>query len=258
MEWSRRLDTRIRTIWALVVRDTQMLREGKRLGYFEVYWNPLLLLACFMVLRTAIRGQFSAESLEPEMLVPGFALFFIFRDLLGKGIGLGRPVSHVFHFPRITVLDYFTAHAIISWTIYIILLVVVLGFFAAFGWSFDLTQWIWLVAGVAFIFWFSLGSTLVVWSLMVRFPWLGLFLGILNRMLFWVSGVFFAPTSMPANMQVIIAWNPISQCLQMARAGLGVPTPPVFLNYTYVMICTVSLLVLGLLLALHAEKVYRK
>ena len=252
------LERRLRTVWALVIREAQAMRGDKRWGYLRLYVDPLLFLGCFMLIRPLLQGRFSLDVLQPGMLIAGFSLFFMFKSILQKGIGLGRPAGSLFHFRQVTVIDLFLAWAVIYWNLYISFFVALLALFYGLGRVFDFTHWFYLAFGACSMLIFALGSCMVAWNLLARFPSLGWIADAFNRVLFWVSGIFFSPASMPHAMQNKMAWNPISQCIEMARHGTGSPTSPLFLDCRYVSICAAAMLFLGLLLSRQTERMLRK
>lgn len=72
--------------------------------------------------------------------------------------------------------------------------------------------------------------------------------GILNRPLFFISGVFYIPDSMPSGFRDIVLWNPLTHVISEFRAGIYPTYDARYVNSMFVYGFGLGFLFLGMLL----------
>ncbi|MCC8179679.1 MAG: hypothetical protein LIP23_02015, partial [Planctomycetes bacterium] len=72
------LGTQLDIVFALTLRETQILRRTSRLGLCKVFVAPLTRLSIFLLLRPLIFGSFDIVTLDLPRMTTGFILFFMF------------------------------------------------------------------------------------------------------------------------------------------------------------------------------------
>jgi len=78
------------------------------------------------------------------------------------------------------------------------------------------------------------------------------------RLLYFSSGIYYSPISLPAPILDILAWNPILQGIEWLRSGFYIGYEPPWLDRSYVLRFTVLTLLLGLCLERAARHRMRR
>lgn len=74
--------------------------------------------------------------------------------------------------------------------------------------------------------------------------WEGIF-GAINRLLYFGSGIYYSPISMPETVRNILIWNPVLQSIEWFRSGFYHQYSPHWLDRTYVLEWVVGAMLVG-------------
>jgi len=100
--------------------------------------------------------------------------------------------------------------------------------------------------GATFLFAFGLAliaATLNHLNKMAEQAW-----NTLQRVMYFASGVFFLPQSMPVWVREALAWNPLLHCIEWFRTGFFPQYSPPWLDKGYLLGSSLALIVFGLML----------
>ncbi|MCL2001014.1 MAG: hypothetical protein FWG74_06230 [Planctomycetes bacterium] len=258
MVFLRRFGFRLGILRALAVRETHLLSAGSLFGWFSVYFQPFLMVAGFILIRPVIFGRFRIDSLEPVLFITSFLPFFMFTELVKKSFRFKKPLGGVFNFSTVSALDMFVTWAVVAWNRYMSLMTALIAACYLLGEKVDLSEWLYAIAGPLGLLFLGLGCGMTFWGLLLRYPYARMLLASFPRVLFWCSGILYSAVSLPPFLQEYMAWNPVFNCIEMLRFGVGLDSSSIFLRPGYAALISLAMLCLGSLLCRQGGKAYRR
>ena len=229
-------------------------------GKWESLLSPLQVMLFFICIRVGFSylrggGLFNAGGATGlyfnivAFIATGFAIYFLFRIIAIQSLS-GLKLKSPLYYKRIEPLDVLLALSINSIRAITTLTFGLLGLVWAFTWSFRMD---------------SPGLAVVVYLLTV-FMAIGfgiclVFIGkynklitklikrLLNRILIFTSGLWFATFEMPAHTRPFITWNPVLHGVELFRYSINNEYPIPDISLSYLVWC--SMLLLGFSLILY-------
>ena len=229
-------------------------------GKWESLLSPLQVMLFFICIRVGFSffrggGIFNAGGATGlyfnivAFIATGFAIYFLFRIIAIQSLS-GLKLKSPLYYKRIEPLDVLLAISINSIRAITTLTFGLLGLVWAFTWSFRMD---------------SPGLAVVVYSLTVLmaigFGICLVFIGkynklitklikrLLNRVLIFTSGLWFATFEMPAHTRPFITWNPVLHGVELFRYSINNEYPIPDISLSYLVWC--SMLLLGFSLILY-------
>ena len=224
MNYIRRIIQGLRRQWiiidAVATYDRDKQASGSSLGSWEALINPLQMMVFFIVIRVGfgfLRGssQYGAGGATDiyfnivVFMMLGFSIAFLFRNVALKclaGLKLRAPL----YYSRINPLDILLALSLNDMRAIATLSLGILGIVYYFTWSFQLDS-----PGLAICVYLLTVLMAVGFGLCVVFlgklnKWIvRIIRRIIQRVIIFTSGIFFATFEIPATMRPYITWNPI-------------------------------------------------
>ena len=229
-------------------------------GKWESLLSPLQVMLFFICIRVGFSflrgvGIFNAGGATSlyfnivAFIATGFAIYFLFRIIVIQSLS-GLKLKAPLYYKRIEPLDVLLALSINNIRAVTTLTFGLLGLVWAFTWSFRMD---------------SPGLAVVVYLLTV-FMAIGfgiclVFIGkynklitklikrLLNRILIFTSGLWFATFEMPAHTRPFITWNPVLHGVELFRYSINNDYPIPDISLSYLVWC--SMLLLGFSLVLY-------
>ena len=243
----RAVALQLQVLSALILREVRAAFGRSRLGYLWALLVPCATIAMLVVLFTLIDRQ--------APIGPSLALFFatgiLTLDHLSR---LSHSLLHSFAasrgllaYPRVQRLDVVLARAALIIATYALITGLVAGALIALGhapWPAAPLRLLGAFAATALLG-VSLGLCHAVaaarwdaWPQVER---------IMMRPMFLLSGVFYLPMMLPAQVQAVLWWNPIVHLVEWARSGWYPAYVSAHLSPAYPLSVALALLVTGLL-----------
>jgi capsular polysaccharide transport system permease protein len=236
-------------VHALILRETRTRFGDHQLGYLWALLEPMIWIASFAALHTAI-----SHRLQPGMDMVGFLttgiipyeLFAHTAAKVGESINGNRALLF---YPQVQPLDLAIARSLLEaatlTAVFILLMVLNQLFFPGVPGPSDLlTVAIGLV--LASLLGASLGLTLCTLGVLsnvverIRGP--------IMRPLFWVSGLFFTVADLPPQTRELALINPVLHVVELVRAGWFASYRAPHASPSYIVLIALCLLLLGLVL----------
>ncbi len=227
--------------WQFTVRAVEARYRGSYLGMLWAVLNPLLMLgiyfAVFGVIFTGHYGVLPNETPTDFAMAMflGLTLYQLIAETLGASplliIGNANLVKKVV-FP-LEILPLAQSGGL--WFNLAIGLVLALGGSLIFGRGLSLVGLAWLPVILAPLLMLSAGLAWMMAALGVFFRDLAQAMPFLAQVILYSSAVFYPLSRVPANVWVILKWNPFLQTVVLAREVVlwGLPVNAVHLGYTY-------------------------
>ena len=254
MNYIRRIIQGLRRQWiiidAVATYDRDKQASGSSLGSWEALINPLQMMVFFIVIRVGfgfLRGssQYGAGGATDiyfnivVFMMLGFSIAFLFRNVALKclaGLKLRAPL----YYSRINPLDILLALSLNDMRAIATLSLGILGIVYYFTWSFQLDS-----PGLAICVYLLTVLMAVGFGLCVVFlgklnKWIvRLIRRIIQRVIIFTSGIFFATFELPAAVRPYITWNPILHGVELLRYSINNEYPTPDISLSYLILCSI-------------------
>ena len=246
--WKRFFDL----VYLMSVTEFKRTYFGTALGYLWSICRPLLLFAVLLEVFTHIFRLGSTVPHYPVLLLFNIVLFGFFQGGTGASVSsivAQEGIVRKTQFPRLAI----PLAVIVTGLFDLALnLIVVFGFILGFGIS---PMWTWLLLPVviALLFGFTLGLSMILSSLYPRFRDIGIIWTVVATALFYATPVLYPLEKVSGRLRDLIAINPITPILGVARkwiidphapgpgsAAAGGPTRLLIAAVIYVVICVLG------------------
>lgn len=262
MNFLRRLTSgtkrQFQIIFALMAYDRDMKSTGM-FGNWQSLLDSAQLMAFFLLMRlgfTYLRGnnRFEAGGTTDiyfnivVFMATGFSIAFLFRNVAIKALS-GIKIKAPLYYSRIKPLDILLGTSLNDLQALGTLSFLILSLVWLFTWSFRMDS-----PGLA------IGVYFLTNLLAIGFGICIVFLGRLNklivkilkkliqRLVIFTSGIFFATFEFPAYMRHFITWNPVLHGVELFRYSINNDYPIPGISLSYLVYCTIIILGFSLLL----------
>ena len=249
----------ISTILALAAYENDRKSTSSSVGSWESLINPLQIMLFFIGIRIGFRYLLSGGSLGGSatslyfniviFMAAGFTIYFPFRQLAIQALS-GLKLRSPLYSKRIEPLDILLALSINNIRALLTLTLGLMALIWALTWDFrmdspGLALCIYLLTVVMAI---GFGICLVFLGSYNKFI-TRLIKRLINHILIFTSGLFFATFELPLYSRPFVTWNPLLHAVELFRYSLnnGYPIPDISLSY----LIWCSLLLLGFSLILY-------
>jgi capsular polysaccharide transport system permease protein len=245
--FSEALAAQGRSIGALVLRDIRSRYGESRLGFFWSLMEPFLHIGVL-----AVVFQFTMHGRPPL----GDNFFFFYFTGVMPYLLISHLIMHVGHavkaqrqlmqIPTVSPVDVVVGKFIIENFTSAVIFLIFLGLFAVFGvdplpvslphvfLAFFLTSMLGFGLGMFCAALFELGA-------MVEHV-----VGLIVRVLYFASGIFYVPAAMPVSVRDIIAYNPFLHIIDCMRVGFFRSYAPEWMDIGYAAKCSLFALLVGM------------
>ena len=186
-------------------------------------------------------------------IATGFSIAFVFRNVVTKSLS-GLKLRAPLYYPRIKPLDILLALSINDIRALATLSIGLLGLVWCFTWSYQFDS-----PGLA-IFVYVLTAVLAIgFGLCVVFlaglnRWLlKIIRRIMQRVILFTSGIFFATFELPPATRPFVTWNPVLHAVELFRYSINNKYPIPDISLTYLIWCSMILLGFSLILYMTNE-----
>ena len=237
-----------RAIFALMLREMASTYGRSPGGYLWAVGDPV---AGVILLTLAFSLAFEAPPLGsnfPLFYATGFLPFMAYTELtmkIGQAIRYSRPLLT---YPTVTFVDAILSRLFLNLLTELAVFVIVFGgIVLLFGLRLDADP-IRLLHALAMLTVLVLGLGTFNCYMFGAFPVWERIWGILNRPMFFLSGVFFVVDSLPRGFRDLILLNPLTHVIAEMRAGLYPTYDARYISPLYVYAVGLTFLFIGMLL----------
>ena len=263
MNFLRRFATAIQrqiaVVLAIATYENNRKSTGTSLGAWEAIVTPLQIMLFFIVMRVGfsfLRGsnRYAAGG-STDMyfnivvfIASGFAIAFLFRQGAIKALS-GLKLRAPLYYKRIQPLDILLALLVNDFRAISTSSLGIFGLVWYFTWSFQLDS-----PGLAISVY--LLTVLMAFGFGVCLVFLGQFnkwvtrilKRILNRVIIFTSGIFFATFELPEYTRPFVTWNPILHAVELFRYSMNNQYPIPDISLSYLVWCSTVLFGFSLIL----------
>ncbi|ABB35778.1 possible ABC transporter involved in polysaccharide efflux [Synechococcus sp. CC9605] len=249
----------ISTILALAAYENDRKSTSSSVGSWESLINPLQIMLFFIGIRIGFRYLMSGGSLGGSatslyfniviFMAAGFTIYFPFRQLAIQALS-GLKLRSPLYYKRIEPLDILLALSLNNVRALLTLTLGLMALIWGLTWDFrmdspGLALCIYLLTVVMAI---GFGICLVFLGSYNKFI-TRLIKRLINRILIFTSGLFFATFELPLYSRPFVTWNPVLHAVELFRYSLNNEYPIPDISLSYLIWC--SLILLGFSLILY-------
>jgi capsular polysaccharide transport system permease protein len=221
--------------------------RGNRLGLILAFAEPFLILMVLLLLRVFFRQQLAHFGQSAVVfLSSGILPYFLYIRLSGASRKTKYLASQ--RLPRVSSTNLMIAKNATSAAVYLFCMLVYFVGLVFIGLDDAIPESpMTCLTALFFLAGLGIGFGLVNSAISVRFPMWNYFFGFANRLLIFVSGVFYVADLMPLYRRDWLEFNPLAHGIIWFRVGLYGPAyPHLFLDVGYMMLWSCGMLLLGL------------
>ena len=252
------MSRQISIILALAAYENDRKSTSSSVGSWESLINPLQIMLFFIGIRIGFRYLMSGGSLGGSatslyfniviFMAAGFTIYFPFRQLAIQALS-GLKLRSPLYYKRIEPLDILLAVSINNIRALLTLTLGLMALIWALTWDFrmdspGLALCIYLLTVVMAI---GFGICLVFLGSYNKFI-TRLIKRLINRILIFTSGLFFATFELPLYSRPFVTWNPLLHAVELFRYSLNNEYPIPDISLSYLIWCSVILLGFSLIL----------
>jgi ABC-2 type transport system permease protein len=210
-----------------LIASTEFKRTyfGTALGYLWSLCRPLLLFAVLLEVFTHLT-RFSHVTHYPLLLLTGIVLYGFFQEATSIAVGSvvnQEAIVRKTQFPRLVIP---LAVVLTSGFNLILNLVVTFGFILGFGIS---PMWTWLLLPVllAALIGLTVAVSMLLSALYPRYRDVGIIWTVVATALFYATPILYPLTRLHGTIATLVACNPLTPILELARRWLIDPAAPI-------------------------------
>jgi len=263
MNFLRRFATgiqrQIAVVLAIATYENNRKSTGTSLGSWEAIVTPLQIMLFFIVMRVGfsfLRGsnRYAAGG-STDMyfnivvfIASGFAIAFLFRQGAIKALS-GLKLRAPLYYKRIQPLDILLALLVNDFRAISTISLGIFGLVWYFTWSFQLDSPGLAISVYLLTVLMALGFGVCLVFLGQFNKWVTRILKrILNRVIIFTSGIFFATFELPEYTRPFVTWNPILHAVELFRYSMNNQYPIPDISLSYLVWCSTVLFGFSLIL----------
>ena len=249
----------IAIVLAIAAYDNNRKSTGTSIGAWESIVTPLQIMLFFIAMRLGfsyLRGsnRFAAGG-STDMyfnivifIASGFAIAFLFRQGAIKALA-GLKLRAPLYYKRIQPLDILLAILVNDMRAISTISLGILGLVWYFTWTFQLDSPGLAISVYLLTVFMALGFGVCLVFLGRLNKWVTRILKrILQRLIIFTSGIFFATFELPEYTRPFVTWNPILHAVELFRYSMNNEYPIPGISLSYLIWCSMILLGFSLIL----------
>ena len=253
------IQRQIAVVLAIATYENNRKSTGTSLGAWEAIVTPLQIMLFFIVMRVGfsfLRGsnRYAAGG-STDMyfnivvfIASGFAIAFLFRQGAIKALS-GLKLRAPLYYKRVQPLDILLALLVNDFRAISTISLGIFGLVWYFTWSFQLDSPGLAISVYLLTVLMALGFGVCLVFLGQFNKWITRILKrILNRVIIFTSGIFFATFELPEYTRPFVTWNPILHAVELFRYSMNNQYPIPGISLSYLIWCSTVLFGFSLIL----------
>ena len=253
------IQRQIAVVLAIATYENNRKSTGTSLGAWEAIVTPLQIMLFFIVMRVGfsfLRGsnRYAAGG-STDMyfnivvfIASGFAIAFLFRQGAIKALS-GLKLRAPLYYKRVQPLDILLALLVNDFRAISTISLGIFGLVWYFTWSFQLDSPGLAISVYLLTVLMALGFGVCLVFLGQFNKWITRILKrILNRVIIFTSGIFFATFELPEYTRPFVTWNPILHAVELFRYSMNNQYPIPGISLSYLIWCSIILFGFSLIL----------
>lgn len=202
------------------MRESVSRLFASRVSWIWVFAEPVVHIGFVMYIFTAIRVRKVGEVDTAIWLMIGLVSYFMFRKTGDKVTDAVNQNQGLFAYRQVKPVDTLIARAILEGTLLLVVTVCLIGLATLANRDFAPEDPLAILAALLALWILGFGYGLVLSALYAVASEARIFVKVIMRPMYLISGVIFPLASLPAPIREILMWNPVANGLEMARLGI--------------------------------------
>ncbi|WP_407877132.1 ABC transporter permease [Francisella sciaenopsi] len=240
-------------IWGLLNREITTKFGDSYFGYAWIVIEPMLFIIMFYAMYTFL-GRSTGNMSILLFLLTGIIPFFFFRNSFQGASGAISANQSLLAYRQVKIIDTILARILLQAVTSAISTIILTALIIYLNSGTTIYHPIRIIYIVFILLALTLGGSLILAVISYYYIDLPKFMGIVNRILFFTSGVFFSLNDFPPNIAYYLSFNPILQIIEFIRSAFSVEHLNTYLSYNYLITFTICTLFLGILCYYVARK----
>ncbi|PVZ70253.1 ABC transporter permease [Pelagibaculum spongiae] len=235
-------------VHALFMREMKTRFGSMRMGYAWVLLEPLMHIGV-MTAMFSLRGSSQVMGVDtPYIIMTGIGPFLFFSKLFSLGFGAIEGNRSLFVYRQVRPINTFVARFIMELMLFVIGIPLITAILWFCGYQFPLGNILEAILAWVLLFIFSFGLSLVAGCIGYRSRDLTSIAGVIQRPLYFISGIFFSLSMLPESVWPYLLWNPILHAIELGREGLFETYSAPMVSMNYLAFCALASVTIGLML----------
>ncbi len=243
-----------RAIVALFLRELKT-RFGKyQLGYAWAFIEPLGTIGVIFAVLKAFSGVSYPGISLPVFIGVGAIMNSLFVEITNRSIKAVEANSTLFNYRPIRPVDTVISRMLLETILHMSVFAVLAAIFWLFGGEVEIYDLPTLFLVFLLLSVFACGIGILYMLVTDAYSDADKVLPMLNRPLFFISGVFFSVKNIPQEYWSLFLWNPIFHAIELTRGAVAPDYHVEGVSLTYLFFCAMFSITLGLAFYHRQEK----
>jgi capsular polysaccharide transport system permease protein len=208
---------RVRVVNALTFRELRTRITHNYVGFMGLIAGPLLSILSFSVIFTFLHPLHD-DSIDPIIFfTTGIVVFTVFSETSVRCVHAYQANEALFFYRQVRPIDTVVSRALVELGLLCLLTIIILGPYIVFFPEQRIDNLPQLFAAVLLTSLFSFGCGVFFMIAGRLFPVVEVFIPMIMRPLWFVSGALFSLSHIPEPYRRILAYNPIIQGVELSR-----------------------------------------
>lgn len=240
------LQVQLRTIFALILRETRVRYGRSRIGYAWAFIEPIMIVAFITIAVSGLLGRRSLSMDFGIFYALGVLNFQFFRhssQFIARSIEGNTPL---FNYPSVHEIDAAIARLILDTATYLVIYTVIFVFLVlVFGatWPAHPQSMLAAFLGMALLA-FGIGLNLA--ALQRRYEMTMQVYGLAITPLFFFSALLYSLEGLPTSLRDLILWNPVAHGVEGARHGYYANYGESYVSFGYLYFVAAAFICIGM------------
>lgn len=224
-----------RVIGALILRELHSRYGRDNIGYLWLIGEPMILASIITLIHANTPSSHYGNDIGAvPFTIIGYTIFIIFRGIFNRSEGAVHANQPLLHHRMVSIFDILVARALIEVAGCFVVLCILLFAANAFGYADWPERPLHLLAGVAFMAWWSFALGTLAACATYGSESLARLMHPFSYFMIPASGAFYQMEWLPESWRDILAWFPMPLIFEEARYGQFRSAPDTYVTPGYV------------------------
>jgi capsular polysaccharide transport system permease protein len=247
------LQGHLRSVVALILREFRTRFVRYKLGFLWIFLEPSVHTMLFVLIFSVLNKDAVYGMSTPLFIVTGIIPYQLFATSFGQMISAVRSNKDLFMHSRVQVVDVFVARGVLECLVAIVVFLCFLLALNFIGDDIHIEDPLVVLGGFLGLLSCGVGIGLITASIGTILPGIATMIQHSTKILFFTSGVFFAPEMFPAELRDMFLINPLLHFIGMIRSNFTAALGYENVDFMYAFICALTFLSVGFIF----ERVHR-
>lgn len=220
-------------VYAFFARELKTRFGRSRLGYLWALLEPVAHLLILLAIFGAAGRKMMPNIAMPLFIMTGLQVFFFFKLISSRSADSINANQALLAYRYVQPIDDIWARVLLEAVIFLAVFLIILGILALFGFDVLPARPLEVCLAYFLLMVFAVGIGITFGVAYALFPDSEKILSMINRPLYFISGIFFPAAAIPSPYREWMLWNPILQAVELGREAYFPAYPHAGASWTY-------------------------